>query len=120
MQSRQLQASDPRDLLANFVREGLGLQGEEDFSLTFSRAFKDSVAYLSNGLKLKDICKVITKYFTACKNMKMPKWKKQEIDTLIKDIKNSELKDAELDHWLTDSETSATIHIETKSWPQNQ
>ena len=73
MQSRQSQASDPRDLLANFAREGLELQCKEDVSLAFSRAFKDSVAHLSNGLKLKDICKVITKYLTACKNQKMSK-----------------------------------------------
>ena len=42
MLSRQAPVSDPRDLLTNFAREGLGLQGEEDVSLAFSRAFKDS------------------------------------------------------------------------------
>ena len=77
MLSSQAPVSDPRDLLTNFAREGLGLQGKDDVSLACSRAFK---AYLSNGLKLKDICVVMSKYLNACKNQRMPRLKKKNID----------------------------------------
>jgi hypothetical protein len=119
MLSSQAPVSDPRDLLANFAREGLGLQAEEDVSLACSRAFKDSVAYLSNGLKLKDICIAMSKYLNACKDQKLPRLKRRKIDDLIKEIKDSDLKDAELDHWLIDSEISTSLQIESKSFPQN-
>ena len=45
--------------------------------------------------------------------------KKILLDKLIKEIKDSGLKDAELDHWLIDSDISTSVQIETKSWPQS-
>ena len=117
MLSSQVPAPGPQDPLANFAREGQGLLGEQDVSLAVSAAFRDSVAFQIDGLKLKPICEVVIKNLNARKNLQYtPKWERKELDKLI--IKVKDMKDSELDHLLVDSDTRTVFNAECKTWPQ--